>query len=167
MDSYARMADVFKQAFSSNKTLAMQVGTVKEVNGDVCSVDFGGLVISKVRLKVQIGESADRLISIPAIGSLVLCGSLTGDYKDMIVLKAERVDVLKYDEGGMSIEIDSQGGKVKVTNGTVSLKDLFDDLKTIIEQLKVFTPAGPSGTPLPDTVARLAELGGKVDQLLK
>lgn len=166
MDSYARMADVFKQAFSGNKTLTMQVGTVKEVNGDVCSVDFGGLVISDVRLKVQIGESVDRLVSIPAIGSLVLCGSLTGDYKDMIVLKAERVDKLQYDEGEMSIEIDSQGGKVKVTNGIVSLKDLFDDLKTIIEQLKVFTPAGPSQGVLPDSMLALTQLQTKINSLL-
>lgn len=165
MDEYAKLGETFKAAFA-NKTLVMQVGTVKSVEGDTSTVAFGGMVITGVRLRVEKGGAAERLLITPAIGSLVLCGSLTGDFKDLIVLKAERIAKLRYDENGTSVEIDSETGKVKVTNEQVSLKDLFDDLKDIIQNLKVFTPAGPSGNPLPDTITSLNVFQNKINQLL-
>lgn len=166
MDKYAKLSETFKQAFGQRMAMPLMVGEVKEITGDTCTVDFGGIEITDVRLKVQIGGETDRLIQFPAIGKMVLCGSLTGDFKDLVVIKAERIAKLQYDENGLSIEIDSESGKVKIENENVSLKDLFDDLKSIIQNLKVFTPAGPSGNPLPDTIASLNTLQTKINQLL-
>lgn len=165
-DKYARLGEAFKNSFVPKQMNGLMVGVVKEVTGNTCKVQIGELVISGVRLKVQMGDSSQKLITTPAVGALVLCGSLTGDLKDLIVLKTERVAKLQYDENGLSIEVDSESGKIKVQNAGVSLKDLFDDLKRIIESIKVFTPSGPSGTPLPDTITSLGLLQAKINQLL-
>lgn len=166
MDKYARLREQLKKAVFVPGGVQLLAGMVKEINGDTCTVDFGTITITGVRLKVQKGGENDKLILFPSINKMVLCGSLTGDMRDLVVLKSERVAKLEYAENGMQITIDSQSGKVAVKNETVSLKDLFDDLKTIIENLKVFTPTGPSEGVLPDSVLALAELQTKINSLL-
>ncbi len=166
MDKYAKLREVMTSAFAGKPALPLVAGTLVSIEDDTCTVDFGTIKISGIRLKVQVGGDADKLILFPAVGKMVLCGSLTGDLRDMVVLKAERLSKLQYDENGLSIEIDSATGKVKLKNGSVSLKDLFDDLKSIIQNLKVFTPSGPSGNPLPPTMTSLTALQNKINQLL-
>lgn len=167
MDKYAKLNETMKQAFGGKPAQPLLVGVVKAISGDTCTVQFGTITITGVRLKVEIGGETDRLLVEPVVGKKVLCGTLTGDLKDMVVLKSERVGKISYEENGLSIEIDPVAKKVKVANGTVSLKDLFEDIKSIISQLKVFTPSGPSGLPLPGTITDLGSLQTKINGLLK
>jgi hypothetical protein len=52
-------------------------------------------------------------------------------------------------------------------NAVVDFKEVLDDLATLLKQLKVFTPVGPSGTPLPDTILAIEQFEYKVGQILK
>jgi hypothetical protein len=63
--------------------------------------------------------------------------------------------------------IDSTDKKVSIKNADTSLLQLFGDLKSIIEQLTVSTPNGPSGTPLPPTLQALAQFDLDYKKLFK
>ena len=69
-------------------------------------------------------------------------------------------------EGTFRVEIDKASGKFKISNSDVSLKELFDDLKILIENLKVKTSSGPSVGLLPDTINRLNQFGEKYEKIL-
>lgn len=171
MDSYKKLIDVLKQAVGGNNNIPLVIGTVTAITGESCTVDFGTetepLEITEVRLKSTINEAGNYLLLIPKIGSIVTCGSITGDMKDLCVLKVDEAEQLQYIQDGLQIVIDSTDGKVSIKNGTVSLVDLFQSVATIIRQLKVYTPAGPSGTPLPDTITAVQQFETAFKALLK
>lgn len=167
MDKYSKLNEVLKGALIPGKARVLFVCTITEITGDTCTVDVGGLVLTGVRLKVEIGGTANNLLVIPVVGSSVLVGSLTGDMKDLIVLKCERVKSLTLVEGDLKVDIDAETNKIGITNGVVNLKGLFQELTDLIRGLKVFTPAGPSGLPLPGSIAALNAFETNFKKLLK
>ena len=72
-----------------------------------------------------------------------------------------------FNENGLTVEIDSTDGKVKIKNAETSLFDIMQDLSTLLKQLKVYTPAGPSGTPLPDSIMAIQQFETKFKKILK
>lgn len=143
------------------------VGIVKSVEGNTCSVQLGEVVITGVRLKVNVGNSTDSLMMVPEIGTVVLCGTLTGDLKELVALQFEKVKKIRWQQGGMILEGDSATGKFDFRNDSQSLTGLLEELKGIIAGLKVFTNSGPSGTPLPTTIIALNQFETHFKQLLK
>jgi len=143
-------------------------GTIESIEGQTCSVKLAsGLVVPDVRLKATIGTGNDYVLITPAVGSDVLMLSGNGTLDDLTVIKVDQSEKTEIRQGGLIILIDSTDGKVQVKNDNASLVDIFNDLAELIKVLKVSTPMGPSGVPLPDTITSLNQWQVKFKQLLK
>lgn len=168
MDKYKKLGDYFKSLATDAIThMPLVNAKVISVEGESCTVEFDGLQIDEVRLKATINGQANKIIVEPKTGSMVLIGSLTGDLKDLAVLSVDEVAKLQYEQDGLSILIDSTDNKIKIENQTTSLKDVLQKLADLLKQFQVFTPSGPSGTPLPPTIASITEFETEFKSILK
>ncbi len=168
MSKYKLLGDVFNEALKkNNNTIPLINAEVVSVEDESCTVKIDELIIDEVRLKATINGSSNKVLIQPKIGTMVLIGSLTGDLKDLAVLNVDEIEKLLYEQDGFKIEIDSTDKKIKIENDQVSLKDLFQSLTNLLKQFKVFTPAGPSGTPLPTTISSLTQFENNFKKLLK
>lgn len=143
-------------------------GEVTAITGQTCTVKLEtGLEVTGVRLKATIGEGNDYMLVTPKTGNDVLMLSDDGTLDNLTVIKADRFEKIELYQGGLKVLLDSNDGKVQVKNDSVSLLDLFTIIADFLKQLKVYTSQGPSGTPLPDTIAAIEQWELKVKQLLK
>ncbi|RWX00910.1 hypothetical protein [Flavobacterium cerinum] len=143
-------------------------GIVTATNGQTCSVKLiSGLELPDVRLKVAISDSGDYMLITPKIGTDVLLISGDGTLDDLTILKADQVHKIEIKQGGLVVLFDSADNKVSIKNSEVSLKDIFTDQAALLKQLKVSTPQGPSGTPLPNTILAIEQWETKFNKLLK
>lgn len=154
-----------------------------------------GLEVEGVRLVADV-DSQKHLLLTPSVGSTVLVGCIENDVANLYVAQFSEVDkaemvigdsrvwiqdgrllalskycTLNISDNALLIEqsdmkIQLQGGQVSITNGAVSLKDLFSDLTTLLNTFIVLTPAGPSTALGPNSIAALTQLTAKVNQLL-
>jgi hypothetical protein len=140
--------------------------TVTKVSDTDCSVMYGALELSGVKL-FSIGDPGTFLVK-PKKGSLVTVADLSqGKLRDLVIIKADKVELIKYAENGLTVEIDSVSKKVDISNNTTSLTKLMTAVYDIISKLTVSTPNGPSGTPLPPTVMALEKFKTDFQTLLK
>lgn len=141
---------------------------VTAVQDETCSVELkSGLKLTDVKLKATINQGDNYIVVKPTVGSTVVMISLSGGLENLSVIKVDSVSTIELKQNGLEILIDSTDQKVQIKNSTVSLVDVLSDLSTTLQQLKVFTPVGPSGTPLPDTILALQQFDLKIKQLLK
>ena len=171
MDKVAKLGQALKNFVNAeHPRLTFTVARVVAVDGDICTVEISGaekLNIEDVRLKPTTGES-NKILITPRAGSHVLLASLSGDFRDLQVIAADEVDKFEIAAENMSIEIDVQSGKIAIKNADTSLIDILSELKNLLQtKYKVFTPAGPSGTALPDAVAALNDFETTFKKLLK
>jgi hypothetical protein len=154
-----------------------------------------GMEVDEVRLFADV-EASDRLVLTPAEGSTVLVGLIENDLASLYVAQYSEVEDLAWKVGEFGIrankdgievtcqnttlemtaqkavfdqagtKLEMQAGRVKITNGAVSLKDLFSDLATLLNTLIVVTPAGPSTALGPNSIIAVTQLTAKVNQLL-
>ncbi len=164
-DKIAQLKDNVRKIVAASPNLPID-GTVTAVNGDTCSVAVAGFPISDIRLRVT-ADGKDNLLIVPKVGSRVLMLSTDGTIGNLTVIKCDVAERIIFNENGLQVEIDSASGKVKVKNETTSLKTLFEQLTDILKTLKVYTPAGPSGTPLPDTLAKVMQFETEFKTILK
>lgn len=140
---------------------------VKSVEGETCTITLiSGLEVDGVRLKAALGEEGHLLLT-PKVGTIVLVAALTSDLKQLTVLKSAEVESIEYAMNGLEVLIDSTDKKVQIKNGSASLFDLLNDLSAAVKNLTVTTSTGPSGTPLPTTVAALVAFEQKLNLILK
>ncbi len=116
-------------------------------------------------VQLQADTSGEGLVSFPIEGSMVLV-VFTGKHT-AVVCNFSEVGTFRYSQNGLYFELDSQEKKVAMGNDTTSLLKLFSDLKTIIENLKVNTPAGPSTGLLPDSMQALQQFKTDFETLFK
>ena len=141
-------------------------GMVSKVSETDCSVMIGALELTGVRL-FSIGNPGAMLIK-PKKGSMVTVADLSqGKLRDLMIIKADQVELIKYNENGLVVEIDSVTKKIDIKNDSISLNQLMTSVYDIISKLTVSTPNGPSGTPLPPTVTALEKFKTDFQNLLK
>lgn len=168
MDKLARLADNLKRLNGGSVyNIPIITAKVKSIEGESCTVDVDGLLLTDVRLKATINESGNSVIVQPKKGSYVLLGSLSGDLKDLTVLKIDEIEKIIYKQDGLEITVDATDGKVSVKNNAVSLKGLFQSLTDLLKQFKVMTPSGVSTALVPDTLAAVVQFEADFKQLLK
>lgn len=164
MDKIAKLRIQLKAAAASAPVFPIH-GTVKEITGDTCTVMVGELELTDVRLKAT-ADGSETLLIIPAVDSNVMMISSDGSIDNLVVVKMDKLDKIIAENGEFKTEIDLVAGKVGIRNSVASLYELLDDLQTLLKNLKVFTPVGPSGTPLPDSIAAIVLFETKFKQLL-
>ncbi|WP_395974279.1 hypothetical protein [Chryseobacterium cucumeris] len=158
---------LLRDVVAANSNLPIQA-EVTSLEDDTCSVVLAsGLELNDVRLKASIGGDDDYFIQRPKIGSKVMLLSITGSLDDLMVLKADEIENFEFSSNGLKILIDSEDGKVKIGNGQTNLKKIFQMNVDLLKEFKVFTPSGPSGTPLPDVLLKINLFEMEFKKLLK
>lgn len=167
MTQLTELKKLIRDIVGANPNLPI-TGVVKAIENDACTVELkGGFAISDVKLKATISEGDHYLKLVPKVGSTVLIMSLSGGLDNMAVIKVDEVEKIAYSQNGLELLIDSTDKKVSIKNDDCNLVEALTDLVTAIKQLKVFTPVGPSGAPLPNTIAALNAFETKFKKLLK
>jgi hypothetical protein len=169
MDKKAEIKKRLQEVVGANPNYPI-VGTVQSVEGETCTVQLAsGLVLSDVKINASVTDGEDFLLLVPAFNSEVLMLSGDGTLSNLYIIKVNEVAKFQFSQEGMKVEFDSFDKKIKIENGTVNLKDLFSDLATIINSLKVnvVSVGAPSGTITPDVVTLVTNFSTKVNSLLK
>jgi len=176
MDKYALLGELLR----SNSNLSalngkLMVATVKEITGESCTVDINGLEVTDVRLKATINESGNYLLLIPKVGSMVLLGSFSGDYRDLAVLKVDEAERIEYCQGCLEVKVDSVAGKFSVNKISgegedkqveVGLYSILIDLMDLLENLNVKTPSGPSAGLVGASSIQLMALKDNIEKII-
>lgn len=107
--------------------------TLVSIQGNTCTIDVGGLELDGVRLKPTTERTDDEFLFVPAEGSRVLVGSLSGDLGNLFILRADTVSRLEVRTGNMSLTIDRSSivmndGKL---DGLVNIRQLTDRMNMI------------------------------------
>lgn len=165
MDRVAKLRENLKQFVNARPVLPV-FGVVRSVEGDTCTVEVDGLELSDVRLKTT-ADAAETLLIIPTVGSRVMMLSVDGSIDNLTVVKSDHSDKILAKNGSFEMEVDLVSGKIGAKNATTGLYELFDQLQNILKLLKVYTPSGPSGTPLPDSIARIEGFESDFKTILK
>jgi len=165
MDKYAELAEKLKAL--QRPVAVLFYAEVISVEGETCTVEVAGLQVSDVKLKATGAEGSNYLYHVPEVGKMILVGSLSGDLRELVMLRADEVKQVVFKYGTLEITADGEDEKVSIKNGDTSLKGLFDNLKSLISSLTVATSTGPSGTPLPPTQSALTTFQSNVSKLFK
>jgi hypothetical protein len=166
MDKYSKFVETLQKGILPPSAVPLMVATVKSVEGETCTIAIGKMELSEVRLKSAIDDKTDRLLITPKKDTKVLVGSLTGDYKDLVVLKVDEMECLEYNQDGLKILIDSKTKKLTIENDQVNLKSILQSLSDLLKDFKVNTPSGPSVSVLPDTMTAILQFENDFKQLL-
>lgn len=165
-DKYKQLKENIRKLVNANPNFPIDA-VVKSVENDTCTVELAsGFEISDVRLKAT-SDGSDSLLVVPAIGSQVLMISMDGTVDNMTVIKCDKADKLIYNNSGLHLEIEKKSKKILVKNNQVNLYTILSDLAALLKQLKVSTPMGPSGTPLPDSILAIEKFENDFKQILK
>ncbi len=140
---------------------------VTKVENFTISAKIGELEIDNILLKTQVENNDNFMVQRPKVGSPVTLLSVDGTLNSLQVVKINEVEEFEYHHNGLTVKLDGKDGKLIVKNETVDLYQLMSDLAAIVKELKVYTAVGPSGTPLPDTIARVTKFEQDFKQLLK
>ena len=140
---------------------------VTKVENFTISAKIGELEIDNILLKTQVENNDNFMVQRPKIGSPVTLLSVDGTLNSLQVVKINEVEEFEYHHNGLTVKLDGKDGKLIVKNETVDLCQLMSDLAAIVKLLKVYTAVGPSGAPLPDTIARVTKFEQDFKQLLK
>jgi len=163
MDKVKQLAEKLKE-LGKNDAQVLLFGTVKSIEGLTCTVIIGDLDIDEVKLNASGEELVNMLLITPKLKSTVLIGSLSGDLRDLVVLKCDEPETILYKRNGLEVLMDSKDMKVSVKNNTASLKDILIDGKNLIRDIQV-NPE--TGTLLPSMLPVLAQFELKVKALFK
>lgn len=131
-----RLLDNLRAVMGSSQVCISQ-GIVKSVDGDRCSVDFAGLVISDIRLRASLADVNKKMLVVPKVGSAVIVGSLSGDLDNLVVLQVDEVESVTVNGGEL-------GGLVKIDE----LKDQLGKMSSRID--KIISALSNSGTVAQD-----------------
>lgn len=132
MDRYRELAERLRgiQDYGHRDVLLTQ-GTVESVHGVTCDVRIGGIVVPDVRLKASETADSGRMLVVPAVGSAVIAGSLTGDLSQLVVLHVDRVE-----------RIEINGGRL---GGLVNIGELTSRLNALVEAFNTHTHTSSQG----------------------
>lgn len=166
-DKYLKLIDALKKGVNPAPATPIVPVEVVVITGETCTVKYGDLELTDVRLKATENGSVNSVLLLPKVGSMVLVGSLTGDMNDLVVLKIDELEKLAYKQDDLEVAVDATDGKVSVKNDEVSLVDLFQQLADLLKTLKVFTPSGPSGVPIPTSMNKIVAWETDFKKLLK
>ena len=132
------------ESFGADNSIQTIYAVVKSVQGDTCTVEVNGLELDGVRLRM----ASKGVLLLPKVGSEVLVSMIENDPTELYVCCFGEVE------------------KAGVSNDTTSLKDVIDDLMSLLKTFKVITPQGVSTAVEPTTLANVNALAMKIGNLI-
>lgn len=117
MDQYRRLAELLNSLPA--KKITLWQGIVKSVEGITCTVTFGKQDVPGVRLRASEADDGGHILIVPAAGTAVTVGSLSGDLSSLVVLKADRIESITVNGGNL-------GGLINIGALTEKINALVD-----------------------------------------
>lgn len=130
MNDYSKLKDCLRALAGGRETTIYQ-GIVKAVDGNLCDVQIGSIVIPSVRLKSSETDDDGKILVTPKIGSAVTVGSLSGDLTQLVVLQVDRVETIVVN-----------GGKL---GGLINIGQLTDKINELVKTFNRHTHQGTHG----------------------
>lgn len=155
--------EVFKQAVLSagkghaSRKFNLIVGTVKEIDGDTCTVDY----YEDVRLNAVIDSLESQFTVYPKVGSKVIIGRLEGE-DDAFVISCSEIEKLTVKIGNQLFEM--ANGKFNIQTGDINFKRLLNAILNQLQQAVITTPSGP-GSFSPADIEAFAQYNEKINTL--
>lgn len=139
MDNNKRLADNLRKVMGGEKITIYQ-GIVKSVEGISCTVSFGTLDVSGVRLRASLTDNENHLLIVPKGGTAVTVGSLSGDLSQLVVLAVDQVESITINGGKL-------GGLINIEALTEKINDLVDKFNKHTHQVSTTgTATAQTGT---------------------
>ena len=130
MTQEQRLLNNLKQAVGPAPITVYQ-GIVVSVEGITCTVRFGNMDVSGIRLRASEAEQDAQLLIVPKKDTAVIVGSLSGDLSQLVVLS---VDVIE--------RIEINGGKL---GGLINIETLTDKINALVDAFNRHTHTIASG----------------------
>jgi hypothetical protein len=147
--------------------------TVVDVGNNTCKIKTidNDLELEDVQFSATEGND-NGFILIPKQGTNVLVGLIGDDENSLYLVSIDEIDAVKTTIGDQTFLITENGFELEMSSGKLTLKNNISDLKVIlsdivsmVSQITVSTGVGPSGTPLPPTVAQAQTLNTNINAL--
>ena len=106
-------------------------GIVASVEGITCTVTFGSLDVSGIRLRASQAENDSQILMVPRTGSAVIVCSLSGDLSDLAVIAVDEVE-----------RIEINGGRL---GGLINIEQLTEKLNALVDAFNSHTHTIPTG----------------------
>ncbi|TGX82984.1 hypothetical protein E5358_04810 [Palleniella muris] len=145
MDDYRILRDYLTK-ISGGRTITICQGIVKNVEGCLCEVEIGNIVIPDVRLRASETDDAGQLLITPKRGSAVTVGSLSGDLAQLVVLQVDHAETVVVNGGKL-------GGLVNIAQLTQKINELVKTFNSHTHDVTVSHPGGKFTTIKPGTEA--------------
>ena len=111
--------------------ISVYQGIVVSVEGITCTVEFGSMKVSGVRLRASEASDDAQLLIVPRVDTAVIVGSLSGDLAELAVLSVDAID-----------RIEINGGKL---GGLINIGALTDKINELVQAFNSHTHTIPTG----------------------
>jgi hypothetical protein len=135
MNEYSKLQE-YLRTLTGGKEITIYQGIVKAVNGNLCDVQIGNIVIPDVRLRASEMDDDGQMLVTPKIGSAVTVGSLSGDLTQLVVLQVDHIETIIINGGKL-------GGLINIEQLTDKINEL---VKTFNNHTHTVTVSHPGGT---------------------
>lgn len=137
MDPYRELRELLAK-IGGGKATSLYQGVVTALSDITCEVSIDGLSIPDVRLRASTEVDGAQIIVRPAVGSVVIVGSLTGDLDHLVVLSMDRAEEVIINGGKL-------GGLIKVQEITQKLNALESEVNNLKQLLASWVPVKGDG----------------------
>jgi phage baseplate assembly protein gpV len=153
----------------------IETGTVKSrirERGAVV-VQFYHLQTEAECVVLQATTGGNVSFSLPSVGTQVVCWLESGKNIALGAVFSEVEPVpADADEDGLHLQygaaiLDLSGDKAVLKNDSTDIKTILKQVLSIVKNLTVSTSTGPSGTPLPPTIAAVEQCETLIDTLFR
>lgn len=137
MDPYRELRELLAK-IGGGKATNLYQGVVTALSDITCEVSIDGLSIPDVRLRASTEVDGAQIIVRPAVGSVVIVGSLTGDLDHLVVLSMDRAEEVIINGGKL-------GGLIKVQELTQQLNALESEVNDLKQLFASWVPVKGDG----------------------
>lgn len=137
MDPYRELRELLAN-IGGGKATNLYQGVVTALSDITCEVSIDGLSIPDVRLRASTEVDGAQIIVRPAVGSVVIVGSLTGDLDHLVVLSMDRAEEVIINGGKL-------GGLIKVQELTQKLNALESEVNNLKQLFASWVPVKGDG----------------------
>ncbi len=159
MNDHSRLREYLRQIGGGDRISVYQ-GIVKSVEGNLCGVEIGNIVIPDVRLKASELDDDGMMLVTPKVGTAVTVGSLSGDLSQLVVLQVDHIETIVINGGKL-------GGLINISQLTDKINALVDTFNRHTHQVTVSHPGGTFTTIKPGAAADSFKVADYEDETVK
>jgi hypothetical protein len=137
MDPYRELRELLAN-IGGGKATNLYQGVVTALSDITCEVSIDGLSIPDVRLRASTEVDGAQIIVRPAVGSVVIVGSLTSDLDHLVVLSMDRAEDVIINGGKL-------GGLINVQELTQKLNTLESEVNNLKQLFASWVPVKGDG----------------------